>query len=204
MPLEEMRRVTPAQALNHPNWDMGPKISIDSATLMNKGLEAIEAKWLFHLEMEQIQILIHPQSVVHSMVEYADGSILAQLGVPDMIIPIAYALSYPRHVGNGLPPLRLEEVGTLNFEKPDLQRFKCLKLALEAAEVGESMPAVLNGANEVAVASFVQGRIGFLDIPELIEKAMARHRPHAISSIEAVMEADQWARGTVNALLDRS
>ena len=129
---EEMSRVTPAQALNHPNWDMGEKITIDSATLMNKGLEAIEAKWLFNLDMDQIAILIHPQSVVHSMVEYKDGSVIAQLGIPDMIIPISYALSYPRHLKNSLPPLELDKVENLTFEKPDVKRFKCLDLALQA------------------------------------------------------------------------
>jgi 1-deoxy-D-xylulose-5-phosphate reductoisomerase len=143
--LGEMEKVTPTQALNHPNWSMGKKISIDSATLMNKGLEAIEAKWLFDLSMDQISIVIHPQSIVHSMVEYWDGSIIAQMGVPHMITPISYALSYPRHIENHLSPLQLDEVGTLTFDKPDLSKFPCLNLALQAGEIGDSMPAVMNG-----------------------------------------------------------
>jgi len=191
---EEMEKVTPEQALKHPNWNMGPKITVDSATLMNKGLELIEAKWLFGLDIHQIHILIHPQSVVHSMVEYKDGSIIAQMGIPDMITPISYALSYPRHVDTTLPALDLERVGTLGFMKPDTGKFRCLDLALRAAEIGESMPAVLNGANEVAVELFLRGRIGFLQIPSLIEKTMKAHPPFVIDSIEKVMQADAWAR----------
>ena len=192
--LEKMAHVNAAQALKHPNWEMGPKITIDSATMMNKGLEVIEAKWLFDLEMEQIDVLIHPQSIVHSMVEYKDGSIISQLGVPDMMIPIAYALSYPRHIKTGLPPLELEKVGPLSFEKPDLKRFKCLALALKAAAAGGSMPAVLNGANEIAVDAFLKEKIGFLDISKLIEQTMAAHTTHSIDRIESVMDADRWAR----------
>jgi 1-deoxy-D-xylulose-5-phosphate reductoisomerase len=191
---EEMERVTPEQALKHPNWSMGPKITVDSASLMNKGLELIEAKWLFGLEIHRIQILIHPQSVIHSMVEYKDGSILAQLGIPDMITPISYALSYPRHVETWLPALDLEQVGTLKFMKPDPRKFRCLELALRAAEIGESMPAVLNAANEVAVELFLKGRIGFLQIASLIEKTMKAHTPFVINTLEKVMEADSWAR----------
>jgi len=191
---EEMGRVSPEQALKHPNWNMGPKITVDSATLMNKGLELIEARWLFGLDIHQIHILIHPQSVIHSMVEYKDGSILAQMGIPDMITPISYALSYPRHVDTMLPALDLERVGTLRFMKPDTGKFRCLELALQAAGIGESMPAVLNGANEVAVELFLRGRIGFLEIPSLIEKTMKAHTPFVIDSIEKVMEADAWAR----------
>ena len=192
--LEKMAHVNAAQALKHPNWEMGPKITIDSATMMNKGLEVIEAKWLFDLEMEQIDVLIHPQSIVHSMVEYKDGSIISQMGVPDMMIPIAYALSYPRHIKTGLPPLELEKVGPLSFEKPDLKRFKCLALALKAAAAGGSMPAVLNGANEIAVDAFLKEKIGFLDISKLIEQTMAAHTTHSIDRIESVMDADRWAR----------
>ncbi len=191
---EEMEKVTPEQALRHPNWNMGPKITVDSATLMNKGLELIEARWLFGLDIHQIRILIHPESVVHSMVEYKDGSIIAQMGIPDMITPISYALSYPRHLNTSLPALDLEQVGTLRFMKPDTRRFRCLELALRAAEMGESMPAVLNGANEVAVELFLQGRIGFLQIPSVIEKTMRAHTPVVIDSVEKVMEADAWAR----------
>lgn len=192
--LEEMSKVTPAQALNHPNWNMGPKVSIDSSTMMNKGLEAIEAKWLFDLKMDQISILIHSQSIVHSMVEYKDGSIISQMGVPDMIIPISFALSFPHHLKTRVPPLELEKIGILSFEKPDMKRFRCLDLALKAAEIGGSMPTVLNGANEIAVESFLKGNIGFLDIPDLIEKTMASHENHPIDSIETVMEVDRWAR----------
>ena len=173
---------------------MGKKITIDSATLMNKGLEAIEAKWLFDLAIEQISILVHPQSVVHSMVEYKDGSIIAQMGVPDMVTPISYALSYPRHLETPLPPLNFEDIGTLSFMKPDTVRFPCLDLAIRAAQIGGSMPAVLNGVNEVAVDSFLGGKIGFLEIPEVIEKTMEAHEPFEIDSIEAVMEADAWSR----------
>ncbi len=200
---EEMEKVTPEQALKHPNWNMGPKITVDSATLMNKGLELIEAKWLFELDIHQIHILIHPQSVVHSMVEYRDGSIIAQLGIPDMITPISYALSYPRHVDTPLRALDLEEVGTLRFMKPDTRKFRCLELALRAAEIGDSMPAVLNGANEVAVDLFLKGRIGFLQIPSLIERTMDAHRPFVIDSIEKVMEADAWARERAADFADR-
>ncbi len=199
--LEEMSKVTPAQALNHPNWNMGPKVSIDSSTMMNKGLEAIEAKWLFDLKMDQISILIHSQSIVHSMVEYKDGSIISQMGVPDMIIPISFALSFPHHLKTRVPPLELEKIGILSFEKPDMKRFRCLDLGLKAAEIGESMPAVLNGANEIAVEAFLKGNIGFLDIPDLIEKTMASHESHPIDSIETVMEVDRWARDTARNIL---
>jgi 1-deoxy-D-xylulose-5-phosphate reductoisomerase len=199
--LEEMSKVTPAQALDHPNWNMGAKVSIDSSTMMNKGLEAIEAKWLFDLKMDQISILIHSQSIVHSMVEYKDGSIISQMGVPDMIIPISFALSFPHHLKTRVPPLELEKIGILSFEKPDMKRFRCLDLALKAAGIGGSMPAVLNGANEIAVESFLKGNIGFLDIPDLIEKTMASHENHPIDSIETVMEVDRWARDTARSIL---
>jgi len=192
--IEEMEKVTPALALRHPNWSMGKKITIDSATLMNKGLEVIEAKWLFNLTMDQIDILVHPESIIHSMVEYMDGSVIAQLGIPDMMTPISYALSYPRHRKTNLPFLMLEEIGRLTFERPDLDRFKCLDLALGAIKTGESMPAVLNGANEIAVQSFLDGKIGFLDIPEVIERTMDKHKLFHPGGIEEVIEADAWAR----------
>jgi 1-deoxy-D-xylulose-5-phosphate reductoisomerase len=197
----EMEAVRPEQALKHPNWTMGRKISVDSATMLNKGLEAIEAKWFFGLEMDQIGILVHPQSIVHSMVEYKDGSTLAQLAPPDMIIPIAYALSFPNHMETGLHPIDLSRVGVLTFLQPDMARFRCLGLALEAGNQGKSMPAVLNGANEVAVESFLAEKIGFLDIPKLIEKTMEAHHPHSIDGIEAVLEADAWARQMTTALV---
>jgi 1-deoxy-D-xylulose-5-phosphate reductoisomerase len=196
LPHEEMEKATPGQALNHPTWSMGKKISIDSATLMNKGLEAIEAKWFFDLRMDQISIVIHPQSIIHSMVEYRDGSIIAQMGIPHMITPISYALSYPRHAENHLSPLQLDEIGALTFEKPDLKKFPCLDLALQAGEIGESMPAVMNGANEIAVDAFLNAKIGFLQIPMLIERTMKAHRTFSVDSIEKVIEADAWARGT--------
>lgn len=201
---EEMRSATPEQAMRHPNWNMGQKVSIDSATLMNKGLEIIEAKWLFDLDLDQISILIHPQSIVHSMVEYRDGSIIAQMGVPDMITPISYALSFPRHMKTPLPRLKFEEIGALSFEKPDLTRFKCLALALRALKMGESMPAVMNGANEIAVESFLKGRIGFLQIPALIKKTMEAHQTFSMDRIEKVIEADGWARDKARALLARN
>jgi 1-deoxy-D-xylulose-5-phosphate reductoisomerase len=203
MPREKLEKTTPEEALRHPNWDMGKKISIDSATLMNKGLEAIEAKWLFDLNIDQIDIVIHPESIIHSMVEYRDGSIIAQMGIPDMITPISYALSYPRRMETNLPALRLEEIGTLTFQKPDMERFKCLALAIEASGIGESMPAVLNGANEVAVESFLQGKIGFLQIPILIERTMEMHETFSIYNIERVIEADRWAKETAEKLLLR-
>lgn len=192
--LEEMASVTPEQALRHPNWNMGRKITIDSATLMNKGLETIEAKWLFGLNMDQISIVIHPQSIVHSMVEYKDGSIIAQMGVPDMMIPISYALSFPRHLDTPLPILEIEEVGSLSFEKCERERFKCLDLALRAADIGGSMPAVMNGANEIAVDAFLGNMIEFLQIPVLIEKTMDAHETFQLDGIESVMAADIWAR----------
>jgi 1-deoxy-D-xylulose-5-phosphate reductoisomerase len=194
--IEEMEKVTPALALKHPNWNMGKKITIDSATLMNKGLEVIEAKWLFDLTIDQIDILIHPESIIHSMVEYMDGSVIAQLGIPDMTTPISYALSYPRHRKTNLPFLKLEDVRKLTFDKPDMKRFKCLDLALKAIETGESMPAVMNGANEIAVESFLSGRIGFLQIPVLIERTMDQHNLFHPRGIEDVLEADAWARRT--------
>jgi 1-deoxy-D-xylulose-5-phosphate reductoisomerase len=201
VPREKLERTTPEEALRHPNWDMGKKVTIDSATLMNKGLEAIEAKWLFDLNTDQIDIVIHPESIIHSMVEYRDGSIIAQMGIPDMITPISYALSYPRHMETNLPSLRLEEIGALTFQKPDMERFKCLALAIEASEIGESMPAVLNGANEVAVESFLQGKIGFLQIPILIERTMEIHETFSIYNIEGVIEADRWAKETAEKVL---
>jgi 1-deoxy-D-xylulose-5-phosphate reductoisomerase len=202
LPIEELESVTPAQALSHPIWSMGQKITIDSATMMNKGLEAIEAKWFFDLEMDQISILVHPESIIHSMVEYKDGSVIAQLGIPHMMTAISYALSYPRHIETHLSPLQLDEVGTLSFEKPDKKKFRCLDLAFQAAEIGETMPAVLNAANEIAVDSFLKGQIGFLQIPALIEKTMEAHNTSPIDRIEKVIDADSWARGAAIELLD--
>jgi len=200
-PIEKLSTVTPKEALKHPKWKMGRKISIDSATMMNKGMEAIEAKWLFNVEMDQIEILLHPQSIIHSMVEYMDGSIIAQLAPTDMRIPISYALSYPRHLKVDLPSLDFLDIKTLSFERPDKKRFRCLYLALAAGKIGESMPAVLNGANEIGVNAFLEGKIGFLEIPQLIEKTMDKHETFPLNSIEQAIEADQWAKSRAKEIL---
>jgi 1-deoxy-D-xylulose-5-phosphate reductoisomerase len=199
--IERLSMVAPEEALKHPTWKMGRKISIDSATMMNKGLEAIEAKWLFNVEMDQIEILLHPQSIIHSMVEYMDGSIIAQLAPPDMRIPISYALSYPRHLKVELPSLDLLDIETLSFAKPDKNKFRCLSLALTAGSIGESMPAVLNGANEIAVNAFLERKIGFLEIPQLIERTMEKHNIFPIHTIEQAIEADRWAQATARDIL---
>ena len=191
--LQDLEAVTPDEALAHPIWSMGPKISIDSATLMNKGLEIIEAYWLFPVEAEQINILIHPQSVVHAMAEFTDGVVLAQLGLPDMRQPIQYALTYPHRMELKWSGLDLAGKSLL-FEKPDETVFPCLSLAKAALSAGKSMPAVLNGANEAAVEMFLSGDIGFLKIPEIIEAVMSEHIPPQFFSLEACMEADNWAR----------
>ncbi len=191
---EEMAGVKAQEALNHPTWEMGPKVTIDSATLMNKGLEVIEAHWLFGLPPERIEVVIHRQSIVHSLVEFTDGSMLAQLGPTDMRLPIAYALSYPRRMALNQPSLSLVEIGQLSFEQPDEEAFPCLKYAYEALERGGTLPAVLNAANEVAVQAFLEGAIGFLDIPRLIRAAMDGHQPKPVTSLDVVMEADRWAR----------
>ncbi len=194
MPKEQLESVTPTQALAHPNWAMGPKISIDSATLMNKGLEVIEAKWLFDVPVEKIDVHVHPQSIVHSMVEYVDGSVIAQMGIPDMRIPIAYALAYPERLELGLPRLDFFTVQTLTFQEPDLNRFPCLKLAFAACKAGGTMPAVLNAANEVAVQAFLDNRIPFSGIPKLVNQAMEEHALDPAAELEAILEADAWAR----------
>jgi 1-deoxy-D-xylulose-5-phosphate reductoisomerase len=191
---EELALVTPEAALRHPNWSMGRKITIDSATLMNKGLEVIEAHWLFDVPVEQIAIHIHPESIVHSMVEYIDGSVIAQMGIPDMKIPIAYALAYPERLPVQSPPLDLFRLRNLNFYPPDEQKFPCLRLAYEACRRGSTLPAVLNAANEVAVEAFLNGRIKFLEIPRVIENVMNSHDLAASLTLEAILKADQWAR----------
>ena len=200
---EELQRVTPEQALAHPNWRMGPKVTIDSATLMNKGLEAIEARWLFDLDSSQIGVAIHPQSIVHSLVEYVDGSVIAQLGIPDMRLPIAYALAYPERLPLDLPPLDLLAVQTLAFLEPDRTRFPCLDLAFAALKAGGTMPAVLNGANEVAVEAFLAGRIPFLAIGEVVGEAMERHRPSPAAEVEVILNADRWAREEARRITER-
>jgi 1-deoxy-D-xylulose-5-phosphate reductoisomerase len=194
MPKEQLESVTPTQALAHPNWAMGPKITIDSATLMNKGLEVIEAKWLFDVPVEKIDVHIHPQSIVHSMVEYVDGSVIAQMGIPDMRIPIAYALAYPERLELDLPRLDFFTVKTLTFQEPDLNRFPCLKLAFAACKAGGTMPAVLNAANEAAVQAFLDNRIPFSGIPRLVNQAMEAHALEPAAELEAILEADGWAR----------
>lgn len=192
--LESMQHASVAHALKHPNWKMGRKITIDSATMMNKGLEVIEAHHLFQVPVEDVQVVVHPQSIIHSMVEFCDGSILAQLGIPDMRIPISYALGYPERLPNTLPSLDLFEVRTLNFYPPDFQRFPCLHLAFEAARTGGTMPAVLNAANEVAVQAFLDETIGFLDIPAVIETTMMQHIPIPLTDVKVALQADGWAR----------
>jgi len=192
-PLETFEAITVQEALQHPNWRMGPKITVDSATMMNKGLEVIEAYWLFGLPLERIEVLIHPQSIVHALVELRDGSVLAQLSLPDMRLPIQYALLYPERVDTGLPRLRLEQVRLLEFEPPDMDRYPCLRLAYEAARIGGTMPAVLNAANEVAVQLFLQEQIPFTAIPTLVEQTMQAHESRK-ATLQAVLEADAWAR----------
>ncbi|MBL0225972.1 MAG: 1-deoxy-D-xylulose-5-phosphate reductoisomerase [Geobacteraceae bacterium] len=195
-PFEQLARVTVRDALNHPNWSMGRKITIDSATMMNKGLEVLEARWLFDAPVEKIEVNIHPQSIIHSMVEYVDGCVIAQLGTPDMKAPIAYALSYPERIATGVAPLDLTTFSGLTFFKPDLEKFRCLALAYRAINDGESMPAVMNAANEIAVEKFLNGEIAFLQIAEVIERTMDAHRAHDLTSIEEVLQADNWGRGT--------
>lgn len=193
-PKETFDAVTVEQALKHPNWDMGAKITIDSATMMNKGLELIEASWLFDFPPEMIQIHVHPQSIVHSMVEYVDGSVMAQLGVPDMRCAIAYALSYPERIESGVESLNLFEARELTFFEPDYEKFPTLTLAIEAAKKGESYPAILNAANEVAVAAFLNRQIKFGDIFRLLQQTFERHQGMSIQCLADVLEADRWAR----------
>jgi 1-deoxy-D-xylulose-5-phosphate reductoisomerase len=197
---EQMRNVTVNEALNHPNWKMGAKITIDSATMMNKGLEYIEAKWLFGLDTS-VEIIVHPQSIIHSMIEFVDTSIIAQLGIPDMRVPITYALTYPDRIECKLPSLDLAAIKQLTFEEPDYEKFPCIKLAQEALEAGHSMPAVLNAANEVAVQAFLDEKIPFKDISEIIGMAMNNHKSHNIDSLEDVLLADRWARKEVTKLI---
>ena len=202
-PAEELEHVTPDAACAHPNWTMGRKISVDSATMMNKGLEVIEARWLFNAEPSQIEVVIHPESVVHSLVEYVDGSVIAQLGNPDMRTPIAHALAFPDRVDAGVDFLDLAKVGALHFEKPDTGRFPCLRLAYDALDARGSAPAVLNAANEVAVANFLEGAIGFPEIPRLIEAVLGRCASRAVNTLSDVLDADRDARGVAQEWLAR-
>jgi 1-deoxy-D-xylulose-5-phosphate reductoisomerase len=200
---QAMEKVTLAQALKHPTWSMGQKITIDSATMFNKGLEMIEAHWLFGLPMRQVDVVVHPQSIVHSLVEFIDGSVLAQLSVTDMCFPIQYAVTYPERMPSGLPPLDLAKLGTLSFEQPDEKRFPALRLAREAGEQGGTLPGVLNAANEVAVEAFLAERISFPRIWGMVEEVMKKHRTEKEPSLEAIIDADRWARGEAKARLEK-
>jgi len=204
MPADQFRHVTPEQACNHPNWSMGRKISVDSATLMNKGLEVIEARWLFNASPDQIEVLVHPQSIVHSMVAYRDGSVLAQMGTPDMRTPIAHALAWPDRIEAGVDRLNLSRMNDLSFEEPDLDRFPCLGLAFEAMKSGASAPATLNAANEVAVDAFLDKRIGFDRIPQLVGSVMERIEVSAVQNLEDVNECDRKARHMAKQWVDQS
>lgn len=203
LPFSKLHEVTVRDALNHPHWDMGKKITIDSASLMNKGLEVIEACWLFDISVEKIIVRIHPQSVVHSMVEYIDGSIIGQMGIADMRIPIAYALSFPERLSLKLDSLDLSQVGPLTFSPPDLEKFPCLRLAYQSIEIGETMPAILNAANEAAVNGFLEGSIKFTDIPLLIQRVMEEHEVKTARTIEDILRADQWAREKTKTIIER-
>jgi len=194
MPMRQLDDVTPDEACAHPNWVMGRKISVDSATMMNKGLEVIEAHWLFNIAPHQIEVVIHPESVIHSLVEYVDGSVLAQLGNPDMRTPIAYALGYPERIGAGVEFLDLAGIGALHFERPDLERFPCVRLAYAALAAGGTAPTALNAANEIAVAQFLAGSLRFRQIPALIEDVLALESVRPVTSLEDVLAADRSAR----------
>src|SRR5262245_35680101 len=202
-PAETMAAVTPREALNHPTWNMGRKITIDSATLMNKGLEVIEARWLFDVPREKIEVMVHPQSIVHSMVEFVDGTVLAQLGVTDMRLPIQYALSYPERWEAAIPGMDFARSMHLDFDVPDRQRFPCLDLAYAALEGGGSLPAVLNAANEEAVAAFLDHRLPFTGIAALVAEIMEAHPPAALRTLDDVLEADRWARERAQTLIGR-
>ena len=199
----DFETITVEEALAHPNWDMGPKVSIDSATMMNKGLEIMEARWLFDMPAERIDVLIHPESIVHSLVEFVDGNILAQLSPPDMRFAIQYALTWPRRLDGHLPRLDLARAGTLTFEPPDETRFRALPLARQAARTEGSLPAVLNGANETAVELFLEGRIPFSRIVEIVEEVMSRHATISHPDYETIVGADHWARATARSLIQK-
>jgi 1-deoxy-D-xylulose-5-phosphate reductoisomerase len=199
--IEQLKRVTPAQACAHPNWEMGRKISVDSATMMNKGLEVIEACWLFNTQPSNIQVVVHPQSVIHSMVEYNDGSVLAQLGNPDMRTPIAHAMAWPERMESGVASLNIFDVARLDFEEPDFGRFPCLRLAYEAMEAGGTAPAILNAANEVAVEAFLDQRLAFLDIPRVIEASLARVAHRHAESLDTILADDEAARHEARQLI---
>jgi 1-deoxy-D-xylulose-5-phosphate reductoisomerase len=194
LPLARLQQVSPDDALRHPTWRMGPKITIDSATLMNKGLEVIEAHWLFGVGADQIEVVIHPQSIVHSMVELVDGSVIAQLGVTDMRLPIQYACSYPERWDGALPALDLSKAGRLEFHPPDFERFPCLGLAYRALRAEGTLAVVMNAANEVAVAAFLDGKLGFTSIADVIARTMSAHAVEGVSNLETIRRVDSWGR----------
>jgi 1-deoxy-D-xylulose-5-phosphate reductoisomerase len=203
MPRKDFDSITPEQALKHPTWNMGPKITIDSATLFNKGLEMIEAHWLFGVEMQHVEVVIHPQSIVHSMVEFADGSTLAQLSYSNMCFPIQYAVTWPDRVPNTLPPLDFSKLSSLEFFTPRYEDFPALNLARRAGETGGTLPAVMNAANEVAVAGFLDRQVRFPDIWQIVGEVLSRHRSVAHPNLDAILQADQWARKEARGMLDR-
>jgi 1-deoxy-D-xylulose-5-phosphate reductoisomerase len=199
----ELKKVILSQTLRHPNWKMGKKITIDSASMMNKGLEVIEAKWLFNLDISNIDVLIHPQSIVHSMIEFIDGAFLAQMGIPDMKLPIAYALTYPERIINDLPSLDLVKIGKLEFLKAEINKFPCLGLAYAAGLCGGTVPAVLNAADEVAVSAFMENKIRFIDLPKIIEKILVLHNSINNPSLDDILQADLWARRETKKIIER-
>jgi 1-deoxy-D-xylulose-5-phosphate reductoisomerase len=203
MPIDQMSNVTPEQAVAHPNWDMGKKISVDSATMMNKGLEMIEACLLFNMSPDQIQVVIHPQSVIHSMVDYIDGTVLAQMGNPDMRIPIAHAMAWPERFDSGAKPLNIFEIRHMDFEEPNLERFPCLRLAYKAIHAGGTMPTVLNAANEIAVEAFLNRQIKFTDIPVIIEHCMDNHAVVQADNLEVILDNDLQARSAAHLFISQ-
>ncbi|MDD5523795.1 MAG: 1-deoxy-D-xylulose-5-phosphate reductoisomerase [Smithella sp.] len=199
----ELKKVSLSQTLRHPNWKMGKKVTIDSASMMNKGLEVIEAKWFFNVDFSHIDVLIHPQSIVHSMVEFVDGAFLAQMGIPDMKLPIAYALTYPERIINDLPSLNLVKTGNLEFRNPDIKKFPCLGLAYAAGICGGTAPVVLNAADEIAVAAFMEKKIRFIDLPKIIETVLDLHHSINTPSLEDILQADLWARRETSKIIER-
>lgn len=198
--LTKLTSVTPEQAIAHPNWSMGKKISVDSATMMNKGLEYIEARWLFNASIDEMEIIIHPQSIIHSMVRYQDGSVVAELGVPDMCTPIAYAMSYPERVSSTVPPLDFSKISALTFNEPDFNRYPCLKLAIEASKQGQASTTALNAANEIAVDAFLRNKIGFMDIAKNVSTVLDKLNFPEPSTIDDVLAIDEWARSQCSVL----
>ncbi|QIQ20469.1 1-deoxy-D-xylulose-5-phosphate reductoisomerase [Zophobihabitans entericus] len=197
-PIEDLKHVTPEQAVAHPNWSMGKKISVDSATMMNKGLEYIEARWLFNASPQEMEIIVHPQSIIHSMVRYSDGSVIAELGNPDMCTPIAYSMSYPNRIKSGVPPLDFLSLSELTFKQPDFERYPCLKLAIDAFNAGQATTTVLNAANEIAVEAFLNHQIGFMEIAHYIEQVLSKSVLSEPASIDDVFAIDEWARAEMN------